>query len=93
MSQPLQVIEGGKDEQSVAATAVAECDLGRRSALGYTGVSLTAALAFVATATLVGGYSEVARFGGAVWVFLLSMIVTMPLVTSWIKRRARRERS
>ena len=28
-----------------------------------------------------------ARFGGAAWVLLLSFIITMPLVTSAVKRR------
>ncbi|MEW6232527.1 MAG: hypothetical protein AB1566_09475 [Chloroflexota bacterium] len=59
------------------------------SAATYTGISLTVALAFLVTATLVGTYSDVARFGGAAWVFLLSMIVTMPLVTSRFKKRYR----
>jgi hypothetical protein len=31
-----------------------------------------------------------AIWGGTVWVFILSMIVSMPLVTGWIKRRAGR---
>ena len=67
-------------------------DLGRavarRCAFTYTGLSLALAAAFFAAATLVGSYGAVARVGGAVWVFLLSMIFTMPLVTSYIKKRA-----
>ncbi len=58
-----------------------------RSALTYTAISLTVALLFFIAATLKGSYPPVARFGGAAWVFLLTMIVTMPLVTSWFKRR------
>lgn len=54
----------------------------RRSALVYTGISLLIALIFLGAATVVGGYNAVARFGGAAWVFMLSMIVTMPLVTA-----------
>ncbi len=63
--------------------------VGRLSALTYTAVSLIVALAFFALATARGGYTDVARLGGAVWVFLLSMIVSMPLVTGWYKRRGR----
>jgi hypothetical protein len=59
------------------------------SAATYTGISLTVALTFVVAAMLVGTYTDVARFGGATWVFLLSMIVTMPLVTSRFKKRYR----
>jgi len=59
-----------------------------RSAAAYTGISLFAALAFLAAATWMGTYTLVARFGGAAWVFLLSMIVSMPLVTGYFKRRA-----
>jgi hypothetical protein len=40
-------------------------------------------------ASLTGGYAAVARVGGAVWVWLLSLIVSMPLVTSRVKRRWR----
>lgn len=58
-----------------------------RSAATYMGVSLTTSLAFLTAATLAGRYSDVARFGGAVWVFLLSTIVGMPLITSWFKKR------
>jgi hypothetical protein len=39
------------------------------------------------TATLAGTYTDVARFGGAAWALLLSFFITMPLVTSAVKRR------
>ena len=51
----------------------------------YSAISLTVALIFLVVAT-VTGYDAVARFGGAIWVFMLSMIVTMPVVTSRFKR-------
>lgn len=54
----------------------------------YTSISALAAAAFYGAAQLKGGYPAVATYGGALWVFLLSMIVTMPLVTAWAKRRA-----
>ncbi len=55
------------------------------SALIYTPISLAAAGIFLAI-TLSGDYDWVARIGGAVWVFLLFMIISMPLVTSFVKR-------
>ncbi len=58
----------------------------RLSALVYTTISLVSALAFLMTATTLN-YPITAQFGGAVWVFLLSMIVSMPLVTSHFKRQ------
>jgi Cu+-exporting ATPase len=61
---------------------------GRLSALLYTTVSLLAALAFFSVTSLTGDYSWVARVGGAIWVFGLSMIITMPTVTPWLKGRA-----
>ncbi len=62
-----------------------EQGLARRSALAYTSISLLVALAFWGIATVMGGYNAVARFGGAAWVFMLSLIVTMPLVTARFK--------
>ncbi|WP_376791202.1 hypothetical protein [Thermoflexus sp.] len=64
-------------------------EIARRSAITYTAISLLAALLFFGAATWKGGYSEVARWGGAAWVFLLSMIVTMPLVTTYYRKRGR----
>ena len=57
------------------------------SALVYTAVSLLGAVAFLAATTLRGDYNWVARLGGAGWVFLLLMIILMPTVTPWVKRR------
>ncbi len=62
----------------------------RLSALVYTTISAVLALAFLMAATALG-YPITARVGGTVWVFLLSMIVSMPLVTSYFKRRYRGE--
>ena len=56
------------------------------SAVIYTAVSLTVAVVFFVLATA-SGYDWVARIGGAAWVFMLSMIVLMPLVTPLVKRR------
>jgi cytochrome c biogenesis protein CcdA len=57
------------------------------SALIYTAVSLLGAAAFLAATTLRGDYDWVARLGGAGWVFLLLMIILMPTVTPWVKKR------
>ena len=61
---------------------------GRLSAALYTGASLLAAGAFFAVTVATGDYSWVARIGGAIWVFGLSMIITMPTVTPWLRGRA-----
>ena len=63
--------------------------IARTSAAIYGGISLTASLLFLIAATLAGKYTDVARFGGAGWVLLLSFIVTMPLVTAAVKKRMR----
>ncbi len=60
--------------------------IGVTSATLYSAISLTASILFLLTASWRGGYTDVARFGGAAWVLLLSFIVTMPLVTSAVKR-------
>ncbi len=65
--------------------------VGRVSALWYTGLSLGVVALFLILAWIVGGYPPAAIYGGAVWSFLLSMIVSMPLVTAHFKRRARAE--
>jgi len=59
----------------------------RVSAAIYTSISLLAAATFLGTTTATGDYPWVARLGGAGWVFLLSMIILMPTVTPWVKRK------
>lgn len=63
----------------------------RVSAVWYTGISLAVVALFLILVRLIGGYPPAAIYGGAVWSFLLSMIVTMPVVTAHFKRRARGE--
>lgn len=63
----------------------------RKSALIYLPISLGASLLFWLAAMLIGDYPVVARVGGAVWVGLLSLIVTMPLVTARAKRQLKRQ--
>jgi hypothetical protein len=66
-------------EQAVARTA----------ALIYLPISIGAALLFLIAASAFGDYPTVARIGGMVWVGLLSLIVSMPIVTARIKRRSK----
>ena len=56
------------------------------SAVIYTGISVLAAGLFL-VATLAGEYTLVERIGGAGWVFLLSMIILMPIITPLVKKR------
>jgi len=57
------------------------------SAAIYGGVSLGAAAAFLLVTVLTGEYGWVPRLGGAVWVFVLSMIILMPVVIPRVKSR------
>ena len=56
------------------------------SAVVYTGISLLAAGLFL-LATLSGQYTLVERIGGTAWVFMLSMIILMPIVTPLVKKK------
>ena len=62
-------------------------NVGLISAVVYTAVSALAAGAFFAATVLTGDHSWVARIGGSAWVFGLSMIILMPTVTPWLRRR------
>lgn len=60
----------------------------RQSMLIYNGVSLAMALLFLAATFLMGrSYTAVARVGGMIWVFILSMIISMPIVIPLIKKK------
>ena len=63
-----------------------ENKLGTISALWYTGISVALAVAFFLI-TGMGKYDVVARYGGAIWVFILTMIITMPVIIPWVKKR------
>ena len=67
-----------------------EKEVARRSMMIYLPISVGAALVFLLAASLIGGYPLVARIGGAVWVGLLSLIVSMPVVTSRVKKQLNR---
>jgi len=64
-----------------------EKEVARKSALIYLPVSISAALLFLLAASLAGDYPLVAKIGGAVWVGLLSLIVSMPIVTARVKKQ------
>jgi hypothetical protein len=64
--------------------------IARRSAGIYIPLSVGAALLFLLAASLTGDYTLVARLGGTFWVGLLTLIVTTPLVTTWVKERSSR---
>lgn len=64
-----------------------EKDVAQASARIYLPISIGAALLFLLAASFTGNYPLVARIGGTVWVGLLSLIVSMPLVISNVKRR------
>ena len=59
----------------------------QKSAWIYLPVSLGAALLFLLVASLTGNYPVVARLGGTLWVGLLSLIVSMPIVISRVKKQ------
>ena len=66
-----------------------EREVARKSAWIYLPVSLGAALLFFFAARF-GGYPPVAIYGGATWVALLSLIIAMPIVTTWVKKLDKR---
>ena len=57
-----------------------------KSALIYIPVSLGAALIFLIAATKTGNYPLVARIGGTIWVATLSLIISMPIAISGVKK-------
>ena len=59
----------------------------QKSAWIYLPISLGAATLFWLITTLSSDYPTVARIGGAVWVGLLSLIVSMPIVISRVKKQ------
>ena len=68
-------------------TETLDKEIARKSALVYLAITAAAALVFLIASNLIGNYTIVARIGGAVWVSLLTLIVSMPLVTSRYKKK------
>ena len=71
------------EHEPVAATVA------RQSALIYLPITIGAALLFLLAATLAGDNPLVARIGGTIWVGVLSLIVSMPLVIARVKKHVR----
>jgi hypothetical protein len=65
----------------------------RRSALIYLPISLGAAVLFLLAASVLGDYPSVAKIGGTVWIAILSLIISMPLVTARVKKQLRAKTS
>ncbi len=70
-----------------------ESEIARKSALIYLPISLGMALLFVLAASVVDSYPLVAKLGGAFWIGLLSLIVSMPVVTARVKKQLRGQAS
>ncbi|MBE7555592.1 MAG: hypothetical protein HS126_31465 [Anaerolineales bacterium] len=66
-----------------------EQEVARKSAFIYLPITLGAVLLFWLAASL-GDCPLVARIGGTIWVWLLTLIVMMPLVTARVKRQVRK---
>jgi hypothetical protein len=64
-----------------------EKEVARKSVLIYLPISVGAAALFLLIASFTGNYSLVARIGGTIWVGLLSLIVSMPVVISRVKKQ------
>jgi uncharacterized membrane protein YagU involved in acid resistance len=54
----------------------------------YFSISLVIALTFLVLTSVTGQeYLPAARYGGAIWVLILSLIITMPVVIPAVKKR------
>lgn len=71
-------------------TETLDKEIARKSALVYLAITASVALVFLLASSLIGNYTIVAKVGGAVWVSLLTLIVSMPLVTSSFKKKFKR---
>ncbi|WP_258358470.1 hypothetical protein [Moorella sulfitireducens (nom. illeg.)] len=65
-----------------------EAKAARQAAIIYTVISLVLALLFLIITFLDGKpYTVVARIGGMIWVFILAMIITMPIIIPYVKKK------
>lgn len=67
-------------------TSSEDVPVGLVSAVIYTSIAATAAGLFLIATFSSDRYGSVERFGGAAWVFLLSMIILMPTITPIVRR-------
>ena len=65
----------------------AEKEVARKSALIYLPISIGSALLFLLATGFSGDYPITTRIGGMVWIGLLTLIVSMPLVISRVKKQ------
>ena len=56
------------------------------SAIIYTGISLVISGLFISL-SIKGNYTYTEIIGGAIWVFILSMIILMPVIIPLIKKK------
>ena len=64
-----------------------EKEVAQKSALIYLPISIGSALLFLLATTFSGDYPLMTRVGGMVWIGLLSLIVSMPIVISRMKKK------
>jgi hypothetical protein len=64
-----------------------EKEVARKSALIYLPISIGSALLFLLATALGGDYPIMTRVGGMIWIGLLTLIVTMPIVISRVKKQ------
>ena len=64
-----------------------EKEVARKSALIYLPISIGSALLFLLATVFSGDYPIMTRVGGMVWIGLLSLIVSMPIVISRVKKQ------
>ena len=76
-------------KESLMEREQVEREVARKSARFYLPISVGMAVLFFLAASLSGEYPGVARLGGTVWVALLSLIVSMPIVTARVKQHYR----
>jgi hypothetical protein len=62
----------------------------QQSAKIYLSIAAGAAILFFLGAYLAGGYPPVAKIGGMLWVGLLSLIISMPIVTARVKKKLKK---
>jgi len=70
-------------------TEAVDREIARKSAARYLTITGVVALLFYAITGWIGTYPWVARVGGVVWISLLTLIVSMPVVTSRIKKQVK----
>ena len=68
-------------------TEILDKEIAQKSAKVYLTITLIMAVIFFTVSSFVGTYPLVARIGGVIWVSLLTLIVSMPIVISSTKKK------